>query len=412
MIDTTQNNRNQETKEPIKNEKSFHEEYQDFLCYKENQILKKKQGVKTTIAVFIVFLLIASFISGMVVESRYGFTGRLLEPPVSPAVTEESSFALEQEESVIPTGNSISVSPAIQIAEEALPSIVAIQSIGEYTDDFGSLQQAQGTGSGIIISSDGYIITNNHVVAGADSLTVVLQDQTEWPASIIGADELSDLAVIKIEKTNLAAATFGDSSTLQVGELVVALGSPVGVSFAGSVTSGIISGLNREIYVGDKTMILIQTDAAINPGNSGGALVNSQAQVIGINVLKFADQEVEGMSFSIPINEAKPIIEELINTGKVTRPHLGIWGRDILAEEVESYDVPEGVLIEQVQPESGAAAAGITRGDIITHFENTRVTSMSYLIELIQTKDVGASVNLTLVRNGQEVSVEAVLGER
>jgi serine protease Do len=118
------------------------------------------------------------------------------------------------------------------------------------------------------------------------------------------------------------------------------------------------------------------------------------------------------MSFSIPINEAKPIIEELINTGKITRPHLGIWGRDILPEEVETYDVPEGVLIEQVQPESGAFAAGITRGDIITHIENTPVTSMSYLIELIQLKDVGDTINLTLVRNGQEVSVQAVLGER
>jgi serine protease Do len=412
MFDPTQDDQNQVIKEQIKEEKSFHEEYQDFLCYKENQLLKKKLGIKKNIVVFIVFLLIACFISGMVVESRYGFTGRLLGPTGSSLETEESAFFLDQEASVIPTANNTAVSPVIQIADDALPSIVAIQSLGSYTDALGGVQLAQGTGSGIIISQNGYIVTNNHVVDGATSLTVVLQDQTEWAASVIGTDELSDLAVIKIKRNNLHAASFGDSSTLQVGELVVALGSPVGVNFAGSVTSGIISGLNREIYLGDKTMNLIQTDAAINPGNSGGALVNSEAQVIGINVLKFAEAGVEGMSFSIPINEAKPIIEELINTGKVTRPHLGIWGRDILPEEVETYDVPKGVLIEQVQPESGAFAAGITRGDIITHIENTPVTSMSYLIELIQVKSVGDTINLTLVRNGQEITVQAVLGER
>ncbi|QRN84603.1 trypsin-like peptidase domain-containing protein [Clostridia bacterium] len=408
MNETEQNTTKPENKVASDNGMSFNEEYQEFLQYKENRALKKKRSAKGYFVTLIVILLIASFLFGMVFENQYGYAERLL----TPAETQEDQFTLAQEQPGTPLSSTGSISPVVPIAESALPSIVAIESASEYTDIFGGNQEAQGTGSGIIISSDGYIVTNNHVVDGANSLTVILQDQTEWPATVIGTDDLSDLAVIKIEKNNLPAAVLGDSASLQVGELVVALGSPVGVNFAGSVTSGIISGLNREIYVGDKTMNLIQTDAAINPGNSGGALVNSNAQVIGINVLKFADQEVEGMSFSIPINEAKPIIEELINVGKVSRPHLGIWGRDILENEVATYNVPEGILIEEVQADSGAYNAGIVRGDIITHFENTRVTSMKQLIELIQAQEVGDTINITVERKDQTLTFAVLLGER
>lgn len=407
MNETTQNTPTPENKVATDNGMSFNEEYQEFLQYKENQALKKKRSAKGRFATIIVILLIASFLFGMIFENQYGYANRLL----TPADTQETAFTLAQEQPGTKLSSSTGISPVVPIAEAVLPSIVAIESASEYTDIFGSNQEAQGTGSGIIISSDGYIVTNNHVIDGAKSLTVILQDQTEWPATVIGADDLSDLAVIKIEKNDLPAATLGDSSALQVGELAVALGSPVGVNFAGSVTSGIVSGLNREIYVGDKTMNLIQTDAAINPGNSGGPLVNSDAQVIGINVLKFADQEVEGMSFSIPINEAKPIIEELINKGKVSRPYLGIWGRDILENEVETYNVPEGILIEDVQEDSGAYKAGVVRGDIITYFESTRVTSMKQLIELIQAHNVGDTINITIERNEQTLTLAVLLGE-
>ena len=412
MNEPTQQNRNTEGRDTA-SERSFHEEYQEFLRYKENQVHRKRRDAKASFYAVIALLLIAAFVTGMVAECYYGFAGRyLVAADTEEPVAEENGFTLSQEQPTAGYEPLGSVSPVVQIADAALPSIVAIESVGEYTDIFGGVQRAQGTGSGFIISEDGYIVTNNHVVDGADSLSVILQDHSEWPATVIGTDDLSDLAVIKIEKSGLPAATLGNSDALRVGELVVALGSPVGVTFAGSVTSGIISGLNREIYVGDKTMNLIQTDAAINPGNSGGALVNADAQVIGINVLKFADQQVEGMSFSIPINEARPIIEELINYGRVSRPHLGIWGRDILAEEVDAYGVPEGVLIEQVEPGSAASEAGLRRGDIITHFEDQRVTTMSGLIDLIQAREVGDTVSITMDRNGRGSTLTAVLGER
>lgn len=199
----------------------------------------------------------------------------------------------------------------------------------------------------------------------------------------------TDLAVIKVEEKNLPYAELGDSSTLEVGELAVAIGSPMGTDYAGSVTAGIISGLNRELFVGNRSMKLIQTDAAINPGNSGGALVNSEGKVVGINTLKLVRSQVEGMGFAIPINEAKPIIQQLIENKKVSRPYLGITGQTIDEKTAKQYDVPQGVLIRQVIEGSGADKAGLVRGDIITKIDDERVTTIEQLQKIIQKHKVG-----------------------
>lgn len=281
------------------------------------------------------------------------------------------------------------VSPVVPIAKKVSPSIVAIKIKKNVRDFFGDLYQSEGTGSGIIIDAQGHIVTNNHVVDGSDDIIVVLKDGKELPAKVVGKDAQTDLAVIKVGEKNLPYAEFGDSSTLEVGELAVAIGSPMGTDYAGSVTAGIISGLDRKIFVGDKNMTLIQTDAAINPGNSGGALVNSEGKVVGINTLKLIESKVEGMGFAIPINEAKPIIQQLIENKKVARPYLGIQGSTVDAQTAKQYNVPQGILVRGVVQGSGAEKAGLRIGDIITKIDDKKVDTIEQLIEIIKSRKVG-----------------------
>ena len=294
------------------------------------------------------------------------------------------------------------VSPVVPIAEKVSPSIVAISLKTRTRDFFGRIFEGQGTGSGIIIDKQGHIVTNNHVVEGADDIIVILHDGKELEATLIGRDSQTDLAVIKVDSDNLTVAELGDSSALKVGELAVAIGSPMGTEYAGSVTAGIISGLNRTVSIGDDSIKLIQTDAAINPGNSGGALVNSEGKVIGINTIKFAETRVEGMGFAIPINEAKHIIEDLINNKKVLRPFLGIQGITISKEEAEQFQLPQGVGVRVVIPGSGAEAAGIRRGDIITKVDDKKVLTIEDLIAEIQKHKVGDSILVEVYNQGNE----------
>jgi len=294
------------------------------------------------------------------------------------------------------------VSPVVPIAEKVSPSIVAISLKTRTRDFFGRVFEGQGTGSGIIIDKQGHIVTNNHVVEGADDIIVILHDGKELEATLIGRDSQTDLAVIKVDSDNLTVAELGDSSALKVGELAVAIGSPMGTEYAGSVTAGIISGLNRTVSIGDDSIKLIQTDAAINPGNSGGALVNSEGKVIGINTIKFAETRVEGMGFAIPINEAKPIIEDLINNKKVLRPFLGIQGITISKEEAEQFQLPQGVGVRVVIPGSGAEAAGIRRGDIITKIDDKKVLTIEDLIAEIQKHKVGDTVKIEVYNQVNE----------
>ena len=281
------------------------------------------------------------------------------------------------------------VSPVVPIAKKVLPSIVAIKIKQTYRDFFGQLYDSEGTGSGIIIDGEGHIATNNHVVEHSNDIIVVLNNGKELPAKVIGKDAATDLAIIKVEEKNLPYAELGDSSKLDVGELAVAVGSPMGTDFAGSVTAGIISGLNRKVPIGERTMTLIQTDAAINPGNSGGALVNSEGKVIGINTIKFAESRVEGMGFAIPINEAKPIIKQLIENKKVSRPMLGIEGQTIEKAIAEQYKVPQGVVVVSVTSGSGAEKAGLQRGDIITKIDDKQIYTIEEVVEIVGKRKVG-----------------------
>ena len=291
------------------------------------------------------------------------------------------------------------VSPVVPIAKKVSPSIVAIKIKKTYRDFFGDRYESGGTGSGIIIDVEGHIVTNNHVVEDSNDIVVVLNDGKELAAKVIGKDAATDLAVIKVDEKNLPYAELGDSSKLEVGELAIAIGSPMGTDYAGSVTAGIISGLNRKVPVGDRSMTLIQTDAAINPGNSGGALVNSEGKVVGINTVKFIESRVEGMGFAIPIDEAKPIIQQLIQNKKVSRPYLGIQGQTIDKETAKQYNVPQGVLVRAVIEGSGAEKAGMERGDIITKIDGKVINTIEQVIETVRKHKLGDVLELEVYGN-------------
>lgn len=305
-------------------------------------------------------------------------------------------------------------SPVVAIAAKAGPSIVGVK-VSYTTQSFFGEQEADEEGSGIIYSEDGYIITNYHVIESAinNSTAIVAislpNDENTYEARIIGGDEATDLAVVKIDKTGLTKAEFGESSKLNVGELAVAIGNPLGEEFAGSVTVGYISALNREITTDGRTYNLIQTDAAINPGNSGGALVNSTGQVIGINTVKISVTGVEGLGFAIPMDDALPIIKELIENGKIVRPYIGISGMDLDEMTARRNNLVEGVYVAQVLNGSPAKEAGIQKGDVIVKFEGKEITTMQELNELKNAKKIGDTVTITVNRNGKEIDLKLTL---
>lgn len=270
------------------------------------------------------------------------------------------------------------------------------------------------TGTGVIMKEDGYIITNAHVVSGANNLSVVFtdDDKTSIKAELIGADAQTDLAVIKIDKKGLTPAEFGTSADLQVGELAIAIGNPLGFELAGSVTSGIISALDRTLTIEDQEMSLIQTDASINSGNSGGALVNAYGQVIGITSAKVNSAYGEGLGFAIPIDNAKPIIDDLIKYGYVKgRPVLGLTGETITELWSQYYGVPQGFIVRSVEEGSAADKAGIQVGDIIIGINDTTITSISEFNKIKAEFKAGDTITITLFRQGNKKNVKATLDE-
>lgn len=290
-----------------------------------------------------------------------------------------------------------------QVIQNVLPSVVGVNV---------ETMMGAGSGSGIIFSSDGYIVTNQHVIDGAMGIKVKLSDATEYDATIVGQDARTDLAVIKINAQNLPAATIGDSDQLVQGEGVLVIGNPLGETLSGSSTQGIISALGREIEIEGKIMHYIQTDAAINPGNSGGALVNQAGQVVGVTSAKISETSAEGLGFAIPINEAIPVIEDLINNGYVTgRPMIGISGENVSQQVSMIYGLPVGVYVRYVDPQSGAAAGGIQQGDVITALNGKEVQTLAELNNVRDEYKAGDTVTLTVFRNGQEVKVDVVLSE-
>ena len=271
------------------------------------------------------------------------------------------------------------------------------------------------SGTGIIMSSDGYVITNHHVITGALVISVLTNDNQEFEAALVGSDEMSDLAVLKIDARGLQAAEFGDSSKLRVGDSVVAIGDPLGVQLRGTMTNGIISAINRDLTVGDRTMTLIQTNAALNNGNSGGPLINCYGQVIGINTVKMssyysASATVEGLGFAIPISVAKPIIDELIENGYVAgRPAIGISGDSLPSYYRTYYRLPEGVYVTSVNEGSDAKAKGIREGDIVTAINGERISSIDELNTVKNQYAAGDEVTLTIYRSGAYYEVTVTL---
>ena len=299
---------------------------------------------------------------------------------------------------------------AIYAAQKAFPSMVSISV--EYDVNYMGMKKAvAGSGSGVILSEDGYILTNNHVISSADSSSFyqvsdaksikvkIYGDDTEYSAEIIGTDSQTDLAVLKIDKTGLTPVEFGDSSSVQIGEFVLAIGNPYNLDY--SVTAGIISALNREMTVENTTYNVIQADCAINSGNSGGALVNSKGEVIGITTLKLAGDGIEGVSFAIPVNETVPIYKELIEKGKISRPFVGISGIDLDEATAIRNGLTKGIYVDSVVSGSGAEDAGIMAGDVIVSFDGKDVSTMDELNAIKNTKNIGDKIEIKLYRKSE-----------
>ncbi len=272
------------------------------------------------------------------------------------------------------------------------------------------------SGTGVILSQDGYIVTNAHVVEGGSSITVQLTDDRTFSASIVGSDEISDLAVLYIAAEGLTPAQFGDSSSLRVGDTVVAIGDPLGVEFRGTYTNGIVSAINRDVDVDGRTMTLIQTNAALNSGNSGGPLINCYGQVIGINTMKigtYTDSAgVEGLGFAIPSATVKDVVDQLITQGYVSgRPTLGIEGEALSTFYQHYYRMPAGLYITAVERSSDAYTKGIEDGDILISVNGTRVISMDDLKAVLYECEVGQTVQTVIYRAGQQYQVELTLAE-
>ena len=307
-----------------------------------------------------------------------------------------------------------------EIAEKVIPSVVCIQNYqktnqGYYFGAADETEEDAGEGSGIIATEDGYIITNAHVVDGADSLKVVLYDGSTYEATLVGSDNVTDLAVIKIEATNLVPATFGSSEDLKVADQVMAIGNPGGLQFSSSVTVGYVSALNRTITTEDGyTMECIQTDAAINPGNSGGALVNKYGQVVGINSSKIAATGYEGLGFAIPIDTAQSVVSSLKEYGYVKdRAVLGITGQYVDSMTARFYGYPSGGMYVASVTNPSVSQAGITQGCMITKIDDVTVDSQTAITAYLTSKKAGDTVTLE-VYNGlsqQTFTAEVTLAE-
>ena len=303
----------------------------------------------------------------------------------------------------------------VRAAEKITPTVVGITNFASAYDFFQgrARQQEMATGSGVIIDSNGYIATNNHVIADAEELLVTLSTGEEISAEVVGTDPATDLAVLKIDRTGLPAASFSDSERLQVGELAIAVGNPLGLSFQQTVTVGVISALDRSIRIGEQTFSFIQTDAAINAGNSGGPLVNAVGDVIGINTAKINVPGVEGMGFAIPSNTVKRIINDLIEHGRIIRPWMGVEIREMDENTAEQLglEVNQGLVVEVVIEGGPAQKAGILVRDVITEIDGKKIQSFERLREVIYQYEVGQEVKIKLIREREELEIELTFEE-
>mgnify|MGYP000870994904 CR=1 FL=1 len=373
----------------------------------------RKGGFWRYTAVALIFLLLGAvamyYISPYIQDSNSNITGKNIGQEDKTTIEKDVE---EDESNNLPSLGAkgdlfiTSDNPVVEISEKVGPAIVGITNrsvIKQRSPFFGQIEEElEGYGSGIIISEEGYIVTNNHVIEDADEIVVILKGGKEVQATLIGQDSVTDVAVIKIEEPDLTVAKIGDSDKVRQGELAIAIGNPLGHTLAGTVTVGVVSAVNRQITYGNNQFTMIQTDAAINPGNSGGALVNSKGEVIGMNTLK---SKAEGLGFAIPSNVFMPIVEELIQKGKIERPGIGVLIAQVTDEMVETYGYPKGVAIVQIANDSAADKAGLLPNDIILGVEDKKVETVDELKDEINKYQVGDIVKFTVWRDGKEFVV-------
>ncbi|QZY55420.1 serine protease HtrA [Crassaminicella profunda] len=300
------------------------------------------------------------------------------------------------------------------VAKKAMPSVVGITTKSIERDFFFGPRTSKGLGTGVVVDKRGYILTNAHVVnnGNVEELNVLFDDGTKKNAKILWNDPALDLAVIKVDGVNVTPADLGNSDHLQVGEVAIAIGNPLGMEFEKTVTSGIISGLNRSVEINNNERIenLIQTDASINPGNSGGPLLNSKGEVIGINTAKM--KSGEGLGFAIPINIAKPIVDQFIEKGEFRKVYIGIQGMNVnVFERSTGIDLApeEGIYIARIYKDSPAAKGGLNTGDIIVGVGNSKITSMTQLVKELYKHRPGDTINIKIMRNDQEKTLKIKL---
>ncbi len=367
------------------------------------------------LSVAVMFLMVGLVLGVYVLGPADAETSRVLSTQ-----TADSSAAEAQTEAAVPSGNY--ENPVVHIAATLSDSVVGVKASTTMAapSTFGQGQDTQSTdiayGSGFVYSEDGYILTNHHVIKDADTLTVVMNNGTEYPATVIGSDSYNDIAVLKVEADGLTVMPIGDSDSVQVGEMAIAIGNPLGEDLSGSVTVGYISAVNRIV----QSNRYLQTDAAINPGNSGGPLLNVNGEVIGVNALKstlagFDESGIaissEGIGFAIPINRAMDVARQLMTTGTVVRPGIGIQYQALTEEEAKMLGVPAGALVKSVVPDGPAAKAGVQTDDVIVGVNDEEVSDAANLPVMMGDFKVGDSITLDVWRSGEKLTLTLVVGD-
>ena len=418
--------------------------YSEYTCFSTDSNVSKKIKRRMTAKIAASIMAVALVSGGSVGICHYAFgTNNIsvldIDTTEEAETTSDSTVTAKNVSYITPVETNSGELTTEEVVEKVLPSVVGIESTFTMTSQnngggyfnfggFGQNQQPQtseatATGTGVIITANGYIVTNAHVIYDteyntglASSISVIVNEEDRYDAEVIGYDTDYDLAVLKINANDLAAAEFGNSDELNLGQDVIAIGNPLGFDLMNTVTGGIVSGLNRQITINEKSMTLIQTDAAINSGNSGGPLINKKGQVIGINSSKmsasYSEASIEGIGFAIPSNEAARIVKDIMEYGYVTgKPQLGISCQDITENISRMYNLPVGVYITAVAEDSAAEKAGLQSGDIITRINDEEVASYDELAAKKNEHKAGDTIELTYVRNGAEDKVTVTLDE-
>lgn len=378
-------------------------EYQLASYYMEEQKEKKRKKNRFSFFTLISISLISAIIGGLIgayIAPTYLYGKYIDFPYIHQPI---------QQVEIITKDKEINVTSAV--AQKAMPSVVGITTVSIQRDFLFGSRRAQGLGTGVIVDSRGFILTNAHVIDNgeAQEVNVLLNDGNTLEAEVLWNDRSLDLAVIKVNAENLPVADLGNSHNLIVGEMAIAIGNPLGLTFERTVTAGIISGLNRSVPINEYESIdgLIQTDASINPGNSGGPLLNSRGEIIGINTAKI--QSGEGLGFAIPINTAKPIVDEFIEKGEFKKVYLGIRPYDVEQVENSYGDIPEvdsGVFIWSVYPDSAADKAGLYRGDVLVSLGGVEIKTVRQLLAELYKFRPGDETIIEVIRNGKRVELK------